>query len=187
MMKKYMLAISMISLLAITGCSEKEVNKEKVTEKASEKVTENASEKLELDKIIKDIYSVKSPEFKTIEEKIDITDKDILKNATGLDDATKLSEVYKSEPMMSSQAYSMVLVKTKNAEDTKEIANEMLKNIDPAKWICVCADDIKIVSSGDIILLIMLSSDFSDMITSDDIVSTFEKTIGKEVDLKLSK
>ena len=57
-----------------------------------------------------------------------------------------------------------------------EIAAEMKAGINPAKWICVEADDLQVVACGDVVLLIMVSSQLS--VTSQDIVDAFREVCG---------
>ena len=61
--------------------------------------------------------------------------------------------------MMSSQAYSMVLVKVKDGADIDAIANAMNENVDERKWICVTAEKIYSVASGDVVCLVMTNAD----------------------------
>lgn len=86
---------------------------------------------------------------------IDITDKDWIKSITGLDSAENLEYVVASEPMMSSQAYSLVLVKVKDGVNSDEIAKQMNENIDARKWICVSAEKVYSTSSADVVCLVM--------------------------------
>lgn len=92
---------------------------------------------------------------------IDLTDEYAIKSYTGLDSADSLEYGVVSEPMMSSQAYSLVLVKTKDGVNTDEIAKEMNEGIDQAKWICVSAEKVYTTSSGNIICLVMAEEDMA--------------------------
>lgn len=112
------------------------------------------------------------PTLSTME--IDITDSDMLSYETGLSSADKIDGVVVSQPMMSSQAYEMVLVKVKDSEDADLVAQEMSENINPNKWICVSAEKVYATSSGNVAFLIMTNSDMAD-----SVFESFKKQAGK--------
>ena len=89
---------------------------------------------------------------------VDITDVDAVKSFTGLDSAENIEYAVVSEPMMSSQAYSMVLVKVKDGADVDAMAKAMNENIDERKWICVTAEKIYTTTSGNVICLVMTNA-----------------------------
>lgn len=88
---------------------------------------------------------------------IDTTDDMAVKMVTGLENANDLEYVVASEPMITSQAYSLVLAKVKNGKNADEIAKQMSENVDQAKWICVSAEKVYATSSGNIVFLVMSS------------------------------
>ena len=90
---------------------------------------------------------------------IDISDNDLVKSVTGLDNANDLEYVVSSEPMMSSQAYSLVLVKVKDGVDANAVAKAMNENVDVRKWICVSAEKVYTTTSGDVVCLVMSSEE----------------------------
>ena len=49
---------------------------------------------------------------------------------------------------MSSQAYSFVAVKFKNAVNIEKVKEEMYNNIDMNKWLCVSADVLYLTNYG---------------------------------------
>jgi hypothetical protein len=63
--------------------------------------------------------------------------------------------------MMSSQAYSLVLVKVKDGVDANNIAKTMSEKIDTRKWICVSAEKLYATSSNDIVCLVMASEEWA--------------------------
>ncbi len=152
-------------------------------------VNNDASESTsgELQSIIEKIYEIKSTEFMVGDVPVDLNDPDSVKYFTGLSDVSKIKEVAVSEPMMGSQAYSLVLVKLNQQEDAETVANEMLQGIDQRKWICVEADDLKVAAQGDVVMLIMVSSTFEDALTSQDIVDAFQEVRQAELDILLEK
>lgn len=90
---------------------------------------------------------------------IDTTDNDMVKSVTGLENANDLEYVVVSEPMISSQAYSLVLAKVKAGTNANEIAKQMSENVNTRKWICVSAEKLYATSSGDIVFLVMSSQE----------------------------
>ena len=51
--------------------------------------------------------------------------------------------------------------------------------IDPRKWICVEADDVQVVSYGDVVMLIMVDS--TSGLTSQSFVDAFAQVCGGDV------
>lgn len=86
---------------------------------------------------------------------IDTTQNDSVKMVTGLENGDDLEYLVVSEPMITSQAYSLVLAKVKEGKNANEIAKQMLEKIDQRKWICVSAEKVYATSSGDIVFLVM--------------------------------
>jgi len=132
---------------------------------------------------------------KTIEERpvefmggvipVDLTDSSedglwAIKSYTGLDSAEQITEAAAFEPMMGPLAFSMVLVRVAEGVDSKTIAESMKSGIDPRKWICVEADDLKVAGFGDVVMLIMVNSD-SEM-TAQSFVDAFAKVAGFEAE-----
>ncbi|SHO43248.1 hypothetical protein [Anaerocolumna xylanovorans] len=137
--------------------------------------------------IINKIYEQKDPGLKLETTKLDLTDSDKLKYYLGLTDASLIKEAAVSEAMITSQAYSLVLVRVKDSKDTEKAAKEMLDGIDQRKWICVMADDLKVAACGDIIMLIMVQSQIADTVTSDQLVDAFKIVCGGKLDQTLAK
>jgi hypothetical protein len=161
------------------------------TEENGTSNTEDTGEQMglndELSSIIDKIYESKDPGLMLATTPLDLNNMDMVNYNTGLQDVSKVKAIVVSEAMITSQAYSLVLVRTKDAADTKSVARDMLDGIDPAKWICVNADDLQIVTSNDMVMLIMMSSTFSDQVTSNQIVDAFKTISGGELDLELTK
>lgn len=104
---------------------------------------------------------------------IDLGDADAVKMFTGLDSADKVDAAAASESMMGAQAYSLVVVKVKDAADADAVAAEMKNGIDQRKWICVEADDLRVAAAGDTAVLMMVSSQHADVVTAADIIDAF--------------
>ena len=92
-----------------------------------------------------------------------------------MDDVKKLDAAIVSEPMMGSQAYSLVLVRLKDKADAADIAQKMADGINPRKWVCVEADELTVVSKDNIIMLFMADHELYSM---DDAVAAFTEVCG---------
>lgn len=92
---------------------------------------------------------------------IDVTDNDSVPYYTGLENAESLEYLAVSEPMMMSQAYSLVLAKVKDGVDANAVAKEMSEKIDTRKWVCVSAEKLYATSSGDVVFLIMTNEEMA--------------------------
>lgn len=134
-------------------------------------------------KIIDKIYAKKSVELPLETTELDLSDGEMFTAVTGLADSSKVKEAAYSESMMGSQAYSLVMVRVKKSKDAADVADEMLNGINPAKWICVEADDVRVAAYDDLVMLIMVSSQFEDTVTGKEIVSAFKKVCGGSLDV----
>lgn len=141
----------------------------------------------ELPVIIEKIYEIKDTGISVGDVPVDLNDSDAVKYYTGLSDVSKIKEVAVSEAMIGSQAYSLVLVRLNQSKDAETVANEMLQGINPRKWICVEADDLQVVAQGDVVMLIMVSSELESSVTSQNIVDAFQEVRGADLDLLLDK
>ena len=101
----------------------------------------------------------------------------------GLDDAAKITDVCVYEPMMGSQAFSLVMVRTAEGAAPKAVAQEMKDNIDPRKWICVGADEMMVVTYSDVVMLIMLDSQLG--LSTQTYVDAFQEVCGAEIDFSI--
>ncbi len=129
-------------------------------------------------------YPVADLPLGTIE--IDLADPDALMMFTGLSSADKISAAAASESMMGAQAYSLVVVKVKDAKDAEAVATEMMNGIDQRKWICVEADDLRVAAAGDTVVLMMIGSAHADVATAKDIIDAFG-TVAGGLDLNKAK
>lgn len=160
--------------------SENAVNSD--SESNSESVSSDTTQPqldTQLSEILDKIYEIKKPEFAFDSMAVDFDDEYAVSSYTGLtmDDAEKLDAAIVSEPMMSSQAYSLVLVRVKDKVDAADIAQKMADGINQRKWVCVEADDLTVVSKDDIIMLFMADKELS--FSSDDAVAAFTEAYGK--------
>jgi len=122
------------------------------------------------------VFPVADLPLGTIE--IDLADPDALMMFTGLSSADKIAAAAASESMMGAQAYSLVVVKVKDAKDAEAVATEMMNGIDQRKWICVEADDLRVAAAGDTVVLMMIGSAHADVATAKDIIDAFGSVAG---------
>lgn len=115
--------------------------------------------------LIDEIYKGQTNLFSSLETaEINVTDADMVAFNTGLANGDNLEYLAISQPLMSSQAYELVIAKVKQGVDANAVAKEMSENIDMNKWICVSANKLYATSSGDIVFLVMAGE--TDMATS---------------------
>ena len=93
-----------------------------------------------------------------------------------------LSGAVVSESMIGSQAYSLVLVRVNDPAKAEETAQAILDGVNPAKWICVQADDLDAAVSGDLVLFVMIGSQLAA-----DLIGAFKTLCGGTLDKELSK
>ena len=106
-----------------------------------------------------------------------------IKYFTGLDNAENITEAAVFEPMMGSIAFSMVMVRLTEGADAKAVAEAMKAGIDTRKWICVEADDLMVAGYGDVVMLIMVSSENG--MTAQSYVDAFKSVCGAELDFTI--
>ena len=112
----------------------------------------------DLSALVDKIYDGLESEMPMVQtQEIDVTDSDMVQYETGINNANDIEYAVVSKPMMSSQAYSLVLVKVKDGVNANEIAKQMNENADLAKWICVSAEIAYSTSSGNVVCLVMSS------------------------------
>lgn len=188
---KKILSLTIVAALIMSllvGCSNnkpgKDEDKPSTTKPSS---TQGASLQGDLSKIIDEIYKKKSPDLSLQTLPVDLSDKDAVKAFTGLTDVSKVKEASASEAMIGSQAYSLVLVRVKDSKDAEAVANDMKKGIDQRKWICVEADDLRVVAYQDVVMLMMVSTDLADTVTADQIVDAFKSVCGGSLTVDLKK
>lgn len=134
-----------------------------------------------LSEIVDLIYAEKEPGIMVETMDVSIEDSEFLKYDTGLSSSDKITAAAVSEAMIGSQAYSMVLVRVADEKDSESVANEMKEGINPAKWICVQADDLKVAVYRDVVMLIMVSSQLADTVTAQEIVDAYKTVCGGEI------
>jgi len=109
-----------------------------------------------LERIYKDIPSDEMPMLGNIDVSKDMADN--IEYYIGTRDV-EYKDILASEPMMSSVAYSVVLVRMQEGADIEDAKSKILDNVDPRKWLCVevAKEDVIVKNKGDLIILIMVS------------------------------
>lgn len=132
--------------------------------------------------IIAKIYENHQPlQLRVDSLELDLSDPDAVSYNTGLSSGDKLSSAWISEPMISSQAYSLVVARVKDAKDAPQVAKDMYDNVDTAKWICVNADTKTAAYCGDVVMLFMVDSQFADSATTETMLQAFKAVCGGNV------
>lgn len=133
-----------------------------------------------LSDIVDAIYEKADPGYALGTIGVDLTDEYLLSYYTGLTDGSVLTAAVASEPMISSQAFSLIVARVADGQDAKSVAKDMLAGVNPAKWICVSADDMTAAVSGDIVLLVMVN-EYDGDIASADFANAFVDLYGGEL------
>ena len=120
------------------------------------------------------------PELETM--KVDIKNIDEVTSYTGLKTNNDIESIVVSEPMMTSQAYSVAVVKVKDTANVEKIKQEMLDNIDMRRWICVSAEQLYITNSGNVIFSVMADKDIAKAVYND-----FKKYVNNNIGKELEK
>lgn len=119
------------------------------------------------------------PVLETME--IDVNDQMLCTTYTGLKSNENVELLVVSEPPISSQAYSAVILKVKTDADIESMKQEMIDNINVNKWVCVSAEKVYVTNSGNIIFLVMASEDWAKPVY-EKFKNYAENEIGKELE-----
>lgn len=108
-----------------------------------------------LEGIMKSIYE--GVEFEAPATAITTITADNVEYYLGLKTIDGIEEAIASEPMMSSSAHSVCLVRVKDGTDVTKMMNDIKENVNPQKWICVGVDpeNVMVTNKGNLILLVM--------------------------------
>ncbi len=144
----------------------------------------------DLSTVIASMYEKKAPEFMTGDAMpVDLSDPWSVSSYLGLGNpeeteaatdgnvaASLIKEAYFSESMIGAQAYSLVVARVNDVANIEQIKADMFEGIDTRKWICVAADQLRVVSYADVIMLVMVSSDLAPGL-ADGLVEAFASTV----------
>ena len=145
MFKKIILGcLACVTLFSLTGCGEKQV--------------EGTLEEI-MTKVYADVPEDERPMMLTNTE---VTEENV-ENYLGTKDI-EYEEALASESAVGSIAHSVVLVRMKDGANIEEAKKKIEENANPRKWICVEADDVVVKNKGNLIILIMSSSNYIEKI-----------------------
>ena len=181
-MKKIIIAILVgLTCISLVGCTENKENKKEENKK--EDVTKNYKVE-DLKKLSTDVHEnvEKKPFIDTTE--INIDEEGALLSSAGLKDKTNVEFATRTEALIGSQAYSFILVKVKPSADIEAMKQEMIDNIDLAKWICARADKAYVTNYGSILMLVMGDDAISDI---DAVYENFKEASNNTLGKKLEK
>lgn len=111
---------------------------------------------------------------------IDLSDVNSLTYYTGLTSTEGIEYAVASEPMMSSQAYSFVLVKVSEDADVQKIKQDIFDKVDTRKWICVEAENKYATDYDNTVIFLMGAKDFA-VSVYDRITEVLGKAMGSEL------
>lgn len=145
MIKKIILGcLACVTLFSLTGCGEKQV--------------EGTLEEI-MTKVYADVPEDERPMMLT---NFEVTEENV-ENYLGTKDI-EYEEALASESAVGSIAHSVVLVRMKDGANIEEAKKKIEENANPRKWICVEADDVVVKNKGNLIILIMSSSNYTQKI-----------------------
>lgn len=133
-----------------------------------------------LTELVTKLYETQPVELPVMTEgsPVNLADVDAVKAYLGLDSAEGIAEAVFSETTMGSQAYSLVLAKVSDTAKMEEIKSGMFNGINTRKWICVEADRLRVVSSADVVMLIMIDTQLGEGV-ADGMVEAFKTNVGE--------
>lgn len=127
--------------LALVGCGKKE-------EKTEEKNIEGT-----LPEIMEKLYNgIPEDEMPMMVRNTELNDENFKYYAFA---DVKYKEAIASESMTGSIPHSVVLIRLEDKKDAVASVEDIKKNADPRKWLCVEAENTFVLSKGDLVVLIM--------------------------------
>ena len=136
----------------------------------------------EMEKMLNDINTKLGEKLPALETRqIDITDEYVFTSTTGLKTNDNVEAVIVSEPFISAQAYSTVMIKAKENANIEEMKQEIFNNIDMRKWICVSAEKLWVTNYNDVIFFVMSSEEWGKPVY-DEFKQAVGGTVGKELE-----
>lgn len=136
----------------------------------------------DIKKMLKTIYknlAGELPELTT--EEINLKESELVESLTGLKSTDDINTLVVSEPVMGSQALEVAVIKTKEKTDNEAMMQNIKDNVDMSRWICVSAEKLYIVNSGDVIFMVMADNDRAKSIY-DEFVKYMDNKVGKTLE-----
>lgn len=133
--------------------------------------------------LLDNVYAKLEDELPALDSaEIDVSDESQVTSFTGLKSNKDVDLLFVSLPLMSSQAYEVVMVKAKDGADIESMKQEMLDNVNMRKWICVTADKVYITNSGNLIFMVM-----ADSIWGTPVYNSFKEQVENKIGKELEK
>ena len=190
-MKKLLVCIIVVAIIVLGffafNKNQENVDNENVVNNEGQEVVDNETENNneavaveinsaeDLTAFVDKIYEGNENLFPSLmSQAIDVTDSETVSYMTGLENGDDLEYLVVSEPMMSSQAYSLVIAKVKDGADADAVAKTMSENIDMRKWLCVSAEVLYATSTEDLAFLVMTSEEMAK-----PVYDAFKAKVGK--------
>lgn len=136
----------------------------------------------DIKKMLKTIYknlADELPELTT--EEINLKESELVESLTGLKSTDDINTLVVSEPVMGSQALEVAVIKTKEKTDNEAMMQNIKDNVDMSRWICVSAEKLYIVNSGDVIFMVMADNDWAKSIY-DEFVKYMDNKVGETLE-----
>lgn len=153
-----------------------------VTSNKESKTNETLQTAGDIKKMLKTIYknlANELPELTT--EEINLKESELVESLTGLKSTDDINTLIVSEPVMGSQALEVAVIKTKEKTDITSMMQNIKDNVDMSRWICVSAEKLYIVNSGDVIFMVMADSDWAKSIY-DEFVKYMDNKVGETLE-----
>ena len=96
--------------------------------------------------------------------------------------ADYVADSFCSEPAISPANHSLCVIEVKDGVDVAEVKQLVFDHANPAKWVCMSAEQVLVVESGNYIMLVM-----SDAATCDALYQAFSDHFAGEVGEKLTR
>lgn len=186
-MKKILALLLVLALCAaaLTGCRGSTSTDTSAPDTTAAPAATSALEGKSLEEIVDLIYAKHPMELSLMTVPVDLSDEYAVKGYLGLDSAEGVEEAVASESAFGSQAYSLVLCRVKDPANTQTIARQMFDGIDQRKWICVEADDLMVSAYQDLVLLVMIGSEYEESATAEQLTEAFIQVCGTRPELTL--
>ena len=154
-----------------------------ITSNKESKTNETLQTAGDIKKMLETIYknlADELPELTT--EEINLKESELVESLTGLKSTDDINTLVVSEPVMGSQALEVAVIKTKEKTDNEAMMQNIKDSVDMSRWICVSAEKLYIVNSGDVIFMVMGDNDWAKSIYDE-----FVKYMDNKVEETLEK
>lgn len=154
-----------------------------LTSNKESKTNETLQTSEDIKKMLETIYKNLADELpKLTTEEINLKESELVESLTGLKSTDDINTLVVSEPVMGSQALEVAVIKTKEKADITSMMQNIKDNVDMSRWICVSAEKLYIVNSGDVIFMVMGDNDWAKSIYDE-----FVKYMDNKVEETLEK